>query len=172
MNSTSSSLVALVACLAQGAAAAAPAPLAPWGAISPIDDTAERPDSAVRYRVVFSITAAAESGKANPSLEKVARFLNLLSAAHVKTHPGDLVAVVSGAATSALIVPREGEPANPTLELVAALQRAGVTVAVCSQALAHHHFARAQLAPGVRVDASAMTTVTTLQLRGWALLPD
>src|SRR3546814_14684544 len=59
-------------------------------------------------------------------------------------------------------------PDNPNLALIAALQEAGVTVAICSQAMNRAELSADDLAPGVRVDAAAITTLTNLQLRGWA----
>ncbi|WP_288046463.1 DsrE family protein [Sphingomonas sp.] len=52
------------------------------------------------------------------------------------------------------------------------MKAAGVVVAVCGQALQAHKYAVKDVAPGVRVDVSAMTTMANLQLRGWALLPE
>lgn len=46
-----------------------------YGAITPVEGAAERPDRKLRYRVLFNVTkAAATPDKINPSLEKVARL--------------------------------------------------------------------------------------------------
>lgn len=68
-----------------GASAVAAGPRQPvisgFGAITPEDGAAERPDRSLRYRVLFNVTKAAGTpDKINPRLEKVARFLNLLGA--------------------------------------------------------------------------------------------
>jgi intracellular sulfur oxidation DsrE/DsrF family protein len=61
---------------------------------------------------------------------------------------------------------------NPSADLIAKLVAAGVSVRVCGQALAGAKIARDEVLPGVQVDLSALTTVSTLQLRGYALLVD
>src|SRR3546814_7381493 len=81
---------------------------------------------------------------------------------------GDIVAVVHGPATPIVAI----NPDNPNLALIAALQEAGVTVAICSQAMNRAELSADDLAPGVRVDAAAITTLTNLQLRGWAVVYD
>src|SRR3546814_10047128 len=124
------------------------------------------PDSSLRYRVVFSINEAAPAGEVNRSLEKVARYLNLLAAGGIRPDAGDIVAVVHGPATPIVAI----NPDNPNLALIAALQEAGVTVAICSQAMNRAELSADDLAPGVRVDAAAITTLTNLQLRGWAVV--
>ncbi|MEP2723185.1 DsrE family protein [Roseibium sp.] len=142
--------------------------IANFGAIAPIDGHAVQPDPELRYRVVFSITEASPAGGVNRSLEKVARYLNLLAAGNVRAEAGDIVAVIHGPATPIL----SNAADNPNLELIAALNDAGVTIAVCSQAMHRAQLSADNLAPGVRIDASALTTLTTLQLRGWAVVYD
>lgn len=149
-----------------------------YGAIHDLPGTAERPDAKLRYRVVFSITkAAASPDKPNPSLDKVARFLNLLAHDGVRPAKGSVVAIVHGAATPSIVrspktAAGTAPAANPNAELVERLQNAGVTVAVCSQALQAAGFGVGDVLPGVRVDDAALTTLANLQLRGYALIPD
>ncbi len=149
-----------------------------YGAITPVPDAEERPDRSLRYRVMFNVTrAAATPDQANPSLEKVARFLNLLGADGVRPAPGDVVVVVHGAATplvmaDAAYAGRTSVATNPNLPLIAALRSAGVSVRVCSQALVGNKIDPASVDEDVEVDVSALTTLATLQLRGWALIPD
>lgn len=149
-----------------------------YGAPFPTTDAVERPDPTLRYRVVFSVTkAAADPSKPTPSLDKIARFLNLLDADGVCVKPGDVVAIIYGPAT-AVVATDAGYAAktkaltNPNLPLIAKLQAAGVVVAVCGQALSAHQIPSSDLAPGIRVDVAAMTTLANLQLRGWAVLTD
>ncbi|MCP6134148.1 DsrE family protein, partial [Klebsiella pneumoniae] len=65
-----------------------------------------------------------------------------------------------------------GAAKNPNLALIAALKRAGVSVRVCSQALVGNGIAPVTVDKAVEVDVSALTTMATLQIRGWALIPD
>jgi len=149
-----------------------------YGAITPVEGATERPDRTLRYRVLFGVTKAASApDKINPSLEKVARFLNLLGKDGVRPKPGDVVVIVSGPATpivtdDAAYSRKTGVAANPNLALIEELKRAGVSVRVCSQALVGNKVDPATVEKGVAIDVSALTTMATLQLRGWALIPD
>ena len=163
-----------------GAAAAVAQPSFPvikeHGGIQPTVGAMERPDQALRYRVVFNVTKPTAAGKSNPTLERVARFVNLLGADGVRPRAGDLVAIIHGAATPSVMKEeafkaRYGS-ANPDLAVIAALRSAGVEVHVCSQALAGNKIARSDLNPLVQVDVAALTTLANLQLRGYALIPD
>jgi intracellular sulfur oxidation DsrE/DsrF family protein len=149
-----------------------------YGAIHDLPAAAERPDGQLRYRVVFSITKAADKPDGiNPSLDKVARFLNLLAHDGVRPRTGDIVAVVHGPATSSVVrVPKplaDGSTVkNPNVELIDRLRAAGVTVAVCSQALQGMGYHMEDVLPGVRIDDAALVTMTNLQLRGAAVITD
>jgi len=152
--------------------------IASYGKITPVKGAAERPDRSLRYRVLFSVTKGASSpDKVNPSLEKVARFLNLLGTDGVRPARGDVVVIVHGPATpivaeDAAYATKTGAAANPNLALIAALKRAGVSVRVCSQALVGNMVDPATVDKDIEIDVSALTTMATLQLRGWALIPD
>ena len=152
--------------------------IAGYGSIAPLTGGETRAEPGLRYRLVFSVTkAAATPDKVSPSLDKVARLLNLLGRDDIRPAPGDIVVIVQGAATpivtSSTVYASKGKAtSNPNLELIAKLRQAGVIVAVCSQALHANRISSRDLAPGVRIDLSAMTTLAALQLRGWALIPD
>lgn len=149
-----------------------------YGAITPVPDAKERPDPALRYRVCFRvIKAGAAADRPNPSLEKVARFLNLMAADGLRPAHGDTVVIINGPATPLILLDgryaeRNKVDRNPNLPLIVALRAAGVSVRVCSQALGGNHIDPADVSPDIEVDVSALTTSATLQLRGWALIPD
>lgn len=148
-----------------------------YGGLQSISGTAERPDPALRYRVVFNVTKAPPTpDKANPTLDRMARFINLLGADGIRPARGDLVAIVHGAATP-LVMTDEAHRAkfgvtNPNLELIARLRAAGAEVRVCSQALASNKIPGGAVNSAVQIDAAALTTLANLQLRGYALIPD
>lgn len=166
--------------LSSGAIAADPRhPVIPgYGAIAPMPDAKERPDRSLHYRVLFSVTkAAASPDQINPNLEKVARFVNLLGADGVRPAAGDVAVVIHGPATAlvmndAAYSERTKVARNPNLPLVKALRAAGVSVRVCSQALVGNKIDPAVVDKGIEIDVSALTTMATMQLRGWALIPD
>lgn len=148
-----------------------------FGAITPMPDAAVPPDKGVRYRTLFNITKApSESDTLNLSLDKVARYVNLLGSAGVRPRAGDIVVIIHGPATP-LVMNEAAYRArfgvsNPNSELLARLKEAGVEVHVCGQALAAQKIDHSNVNPQVTIDLSAMTTLSTLQLKGWALITD
>ena len=163
--------------LAQAQAPARPA-VPDFGAIHTAPQAAERPSKSLRYKVVFSVTQGNDdTTKPNASLEKVARFMNLLAADGVRPVFGDVVTVMHGKATpivmdDAAYRTRHNGAANPNLELIDQLKKAGVSVRVCSQALAAASIAPEAVDKRVKIDVAALTTLANLQLRGHALIPD
>ena len=171
--------LAMTACLAQAQAQAPARPAVPgFGATHTAPHAAEHPSKLLRYKVVFSITQGNDDKtKPNASLDKVARFMNLLAADGVQPVPGDVVAVMHGKATpivmdEAAYRARNNGAANPNLELIDQLKKAGVSVRVCSQALAAASIASEAVDKRVEIDVAALTTLANLQLRGHALIPD
>lgn len=148
-----------------------------YGAITPAPDAANQPDQDIEYRVVFNVTAANKDPKVpNPTLLKVARYLNLLGSRGIRPDGGNIVAIVHGGATPLVLNDRAYGAAygsaNPNLPLIAALRANGVEIHVCSQALSGQKIERVDVASDVTIDLSAMTTLTTLQLKGYAIVPD
>lgn len=146
------------------------------GKIHPLPQAAYQPDPTATYKVVFSLTRAAEKpDEVNPGIEHVARAVNLYHAAGVPLDHLKFVAIAAGAATAialddAAYRQQFGVP-NPNLPAIAQLRKAGVDVAVCGQAMAEHHYDYAWKDARVTLALSALTTVTELENKGYALLP-
>jgi intracellular sulfur oxidation DsrE/DsrF family protein len=147
-----------------------------FGKMHELPNSAYRPEARKTYKIVFAVTKGAKSaGEINPSLDRVARTVNLYVASGVPVSQLKFVAVVYGEATPLVLDDahyREkfGEP-NPNLPLIALLRKAGVDVAVCGQAVAEHHFDYATVDKSVTTALSGLTTVTTLEQSGYALMP-
>ena len=167
------------------AALAAPSHAAPgqrlipdYGAYRDIPDAHEKPDPALRYKIVFEVTAAArDATKPHHGLEKVARMVNLLSVHGVDVQPGDMVVAIHGPAsrttlTNAAYAKRHEGAGNPNVELIRQLTAAGVSIRICGQAMMAMGYAKEELNPDVKVDVSAITTVATMQMRGYAVMQD
>lgn len=134
-----------------------------FGQIVDVAGAQMRPDPKAHYRMVFGVTkAAAKPGQPNPSLDRVARFVNLLDHYGVPKDRRTIGAIVYGPATNVVRQPTAGASAGPDVRLIEELVAAGVQVAVCSQAAHAHDLAPADLLPNVRMDVSAITTIATL----------
>lgn len=176
-------VLAAVACLAT-AAAAFGADAGFWttptihgyGRIHLVPHAAYAPDKAAHYKVVFALTNAARMpGEVNPSLDRVARTVNLYVASGVPLSHLKFVAIAYGGATPLALddahYRAQFGTANPNLPLIAQLRKAGVDVAVCAQAVAEHHFEYSWLDHSVTLALSGLTTVTTLEHAGYVLMP-
>lgn len=150
--------------------------IADYGKALPMPDAAGQPDPDVEYQVVFDVTSKIEDPAAvHPGLDTIARFVNVYATAGVMPEQMELVGVVHGDATHAILSQeayeeRYGMP-NPNAELLQRLRSEGVDLYVCGQALAHDELARQQVSGEVTVALAALTLVPTLQLRGFARWP-
>jgi intracellular sulfur oxidation DsrE/DsrF family protein len=167
---------ALCAGLAPMAASAAGAPaITQYGKVAPVENPGQLPDPAMDYKVVISLASDAQAGGHLKGLEAAARLVNLLAEAGVPAAHRHIVVVMHGAATLGVLNEAAAQVRlkgpNPNADIIAKLQAAGVSVRVCSQALAGAKIARSEVIPSIEADYSAMTTITTLELQGYALLP-
>jgi intracellular sulfur oxidation DsrE/DsrF family protein len=146
------------------------------GRMHPMPQAAYQPDRQATYKVVFSLSHAGDKpGDVSPSLDHVARAVNLYANAGVPLSHLKFVAIAAGAATPIMLNDEQYRKkygvANPNLALIAQLRKAGVDIAVCAQAVAEHDFHYDWIDSHVTVALSGMTTVINLQQQGYALLP-
>jgi len=139
----------------------------------------ERPDFPTptdeSWRAVFDVSVGAETPDAlNPRIETVARFLNMHAQAGVAPENMRLTLVLHGTAGKDSLrheaYRSRYEVDNPNLELLAALEQAGVEILLCGQTAVHRGLARHELAPSVGVALSAMTVLVSRQAAGYALI--
>jgi intracellular sulfur oxidation DsrE/DsrF family protein len=185
MNTIRTFLATLAVALASVPAHAAPADQAGfwttpaiqgYGKMHNLPNGAFKPQPGHVYKVVFAMTQApAQPDKVNPALDHIARTLNLYAASGVPLARLRFVAVAYGAATPLALDDAHYRDAygvpNPNLPLIAQLKKAGVTIAVCGQAVAEHHFQYDWINADVTLALSALTTITTLEQQGYSLMP-
>lgn len=148
--------------------------IAKYGGVVARPGAVEQPRAGAR--VVFDCTADAKPGDINKGLERVARLLNLYGAAGRKPSDVTISIVFHGEATKSVLADeayhkRFDVAANPNLPLLRELQRAGVEVQVCGQALNYKGMADAEVADKIDIAASALTAVINKQLDGFAVIP-
>jgi intracellular sulfur oxidation DsrE/DsrF family protein len=155
--------------------------LQPWqtpsivgvGKIIALPASAYQPSPAETYSVVFSIAHAAQTAAdVNPGLRKVARLVNLYTAAGVPLSHLRFVVVINEDAIDATLEDTQYRQKygmdNPNLTLVQSLRNAGIDIAVSGQALARGK--RTAVDPAVTVALSGMVTLTELQHQGYVLI--
>lgn len=146
-----------------------------FGDFKPLPEAGEQPDPSRVYRVIFDVSQGGPDDKPLKGLDRVARLANMLAAGGVDADHRQIVVVVHGAATPAVLsdaawAARGKGDANPNSALIRALIAAGVQFRLCGQAMAGNGIAQADLEPGVTVDLAALMTVIHLQQAGYALV--
>lgn len=145
------------------------------GGMVPLPDAGMQPDRNTDYKAVFNLVTAGPPDKVAPGLERVARTLNLFASAGVPLSRLHFVAVVHGPATASVLDDEHYRAKfgtdNPNTAVIAELDRAGVKVVVCGQALAHFQYPEAWVNTKVEVTLAALVDLIILQQQGYALVP-
>lgn len=146
------------------------------GRMHALPQAAYQPKKGQVYKVVFALTKAPDKPSGvNPSLDRVARAVNLFVNAGIPLDHLKFVAVMAGPATSSALDSEHYKAIygvdNPNLPVIQKLRAAGVDVAVCGQAVAENDYEYEWVSKSVTLALSALTTVTTLQSQGYALVP-
>jgi len=154
------------------AALAQPLPVPQAGLPGFIPGMQEVPDPGLVYKVVFDLSSAGPTDRADPRLLSAARYLNSLAEYGVPRARRLFVVVFHGAATpfamndSAFAARHHGR-SNPDAALIARMQAAGVSFRVCGQGMIAQHIRPQQLLPAVQMDLWALSTLVNLQLQGY-----
>jgi intracellular sulfur oxidation DsrE/DsrF family protein len=146
-----------------------------FGAVVSLPDSAMQPSKDTDYKVVFNITGGGGNDKVNPSLDRVARAVNVFASAGVPLSRLHFVAVVHGPATPAVLDNEHYKEKfnldNPNVKLISELKAAGVKVVVCGQALAHNKFPHEWVNREVEITLAAISDVIILEQQGYVLFP-
>jgi intracellular sulfur oxidation DsrE/DsrF family protein len=133
----------------------------------------EMPDPSLVYKIVFDIGKA--SGKVddvNDGLTAISRYYNTLAKGGVPADHRKFVVVFHQEGTpialnnAAFKAMKDGHD-NPNIALLRSMKQAGIDFRVCGQGVLSRKIDMSSILPEVQIDQWAMTTITTLQLRGY-----
>ncbi|MES2003716.1 MAG: DsrE family protein [Bacteroidota bacterium] len=146
-----------------------------YGSVWEIPNAKEKPDPNMEYKILVDITNAADKPDTlNVYLEAVATLLNLHGAGGVPAKNIHAVVVIHKMATFSVLSNEKFQQKfkvdNPNLPLIRELSDAGVQFFVCGQNLIRGKIAESEVTPEVKMATSALTTLTTYQLKGYALI--
>jgi intracellular sulfur oxidation DsrE/DsrF family protein len=142
----------------------------------PLPEAALQPDTSKTYKAVFRVTEAAATPEGlNPSLEHVARAVNIFASAGMPLENLDFVVVIFGPAAPIILENdyykmRTGVD-NPNLELIEALHEAGIRLYVCGQAIPDNHMEYDWVNPLITISLSGVSDLIILQGEGYVLDP-
>lgn len=134
-----------------------------------------RPDAAASYKALFDVTkGAATDDKVNGAIDHIARTVNAFAAVGVPLSHLKFVVVIHGPATPIALDAKTFQAkyghANPNLEAIDALTKAGVEITVCGNALGEIQLTPDQINPNLKIALSALSTIVILQNQGYALV--
>ncbi len=155
-------------------AQSAPAlPIAGVDAATDFPNEHEMPDPSLTYKIVFDIgKAAPKIDDVNPALIFISRYYNTLAKGGVPADHRKFVVVFHQegtelAMTNEAYKARKDGHDNPNIAMIHTMKQAGVDFRVCGQGVISKKIDLAAINPDIQVDQWALTTITTLQLRGY-----
>ena len=137
-----------------------------YGPNAPVETDFEIPEGA-EFKVAFDVTAGAETGELNRTLESAARFINMHGEGGIDPRPLDIVLVIHGSASGDLV----DEDQNAQRDMVEALLEQGVRIVLCGQSMVALGIPQDSLIDGVEVALSAMTAHASLMGKGYNSMP-
>jgi len=145
-----------------------------YGKVVKLPNAAQQPRDG--SKIVVDITKGGDPDKLNSAIEKVCRFVNIYAGAGKDSTKVDIAVVLHGDATLAILnddaySSRFETKANPNLECLTELQKAGVKVYVCGQSLTGKGAKPSEVAGQADVAVSALTALVNFQADGFSYLP-
>jgi hypothetical protein len=144
------------------------------GGVVPLPKADDQPRKGAK--LVLDLTGESEPGEVHKGLKRAALVLNLYGAAGLKAADVRIAVVFHGKATrccldDATYARQTKAERNPNLPVLAALQKAGVQVAVCGQALNYSGFEPEQVARGIPITLAAVLFLTNRHAEGFTPIP-
>jgi intracellular sulfur oxidation DsrE/DsrF family protein len=145
------------------------------GGVFEIPYAEEKPDPSMVYNIIVEVEHGSEKPDTiNWALNNVARLLNLHAVGGVPAQNMHVVLAIHGGAAFTTMnneaYHEKYKVENPNLVLYRELEKAGVKMVVCGQSLIARKIDRFRLVPEVKVAVSMLTTLTTYQMKGYAVL--
>lgn len=146
-----------------------------FGTIGDAPMATEKPDPDMVYNIVVDVaTGDEDKSQVFFALNNLARLMNLHVMGGVPPEHLNVVVAIHGSAIWSVMndqayTKRYGIT-NPHSPLFKQLLAQGVKIVVCSQSMFKRKIAPEELAPGLEMATSALTVLTTYQLKGYALL--
>lgn len=145
-----------------------------YGKVVQLPNAAQQPRE--QSKVCVDLTKGGAADKLNPSIEKVARFVNIYQGAGKTPASAQIAVVLHGDATLCALngdayAERFNTKGNPNLDCLHELHEAGVEIYVCGQSLIGKGGQPDQVVVFTDVAVSALTSLVNLQADGYAYVP-
>lgn len=146
-----------------------------FGGVFEIPDAIEGPDKKLSYNIVIEVERESlKPDTINWALNNVARLINLHAAGGIPTSQMNIVLAIHGGATYTIMDNESYRlkygTDNPNLKLYKELSDNGVKMFVCGQSVIAREVNKTKIIKEVKLALSMLTTLTTYQLKGYAVL--
>src|SRR6478735_3274695 len=146
-----------------------------FGTVTEVPFSVENPDTKLDYKIVVEVNSDNPKPETvHEFFDKVASVVNLHALGGVPANKLHVVMVIHGPAASFIVnneaYQKKYGKDNPNIPLFKELVDAGVKIFVCGQSLNKRNIPKETVTPEVKVALSAITTLTTYQLKGYSLL--
>ncbi|MGB2513935.1 MAG: DsrE family protein [Flavobacteriaceae bacterium] len=146
-----------------------------YGEVINFHEAAQQSNPEQEYKLLFDVTSNAQKQGVNKRLWVVARMMNLMHIAQVPQEQVKIVVALHGEATFDALSQeayfKKYNKPNPNLDLIEKLAAKGVSLYVCSQAMAARSIKTEALHPYVTPALSALSVLTNYQIKGYHLIP-
>ena len=146
-----------------------------YGEVINFKDAAQQPDPSLEYKLLFDVTSNTQKNGVNKRLWVVARTLNMMHIANVPPNQVKIVVALHGAATFDALSQeahmKQFNKPNPNIDLIEKLKAKGVSLYICSQALAARSIKTKALHPAITPALSALSVLSNYQMKGYHLIP-
>lgn len=145
-----------------------------FGGIYDIEEATVKPDLK-DYHIVIDLVTKKESAEVlSSSMNNVARLINLHAVGGAEPENIHVVLAIHGPMTYTIMKNSAYKEKfgvdNPNIALIQALHKSGVKLTVCGQSLLGRKVSTNEVMDEVDIATSMLTTVTTYQLKGYAML--
>lgn len=146
-----------------------------YGTVTEVPYSVENPDTKLDYKIIVEVSSDNPRPEAvHEFFEKVAAVVNLHALGGVPANKLHVVMVIHSLAAQYVVNNEEYRKKfhtdNPNIPLFKELKEAGVKIFVCGQSLNKRNIPKENVTPEVSPALSAITTLTTYQLKGYAIL--
>ncbi len=146
-----------------------------FATVTEVPFSVENPDTKLDYKIVVEVSSDNPKPESvHEFFEKVGAVVNLHALGGVPANKLHVVMVIHGPAAQYILNNEEYKKKfntdNPNIPLFKELTDAGVKIFVCGQSLNKRNIAKEAVATDVKPALSAITTLTTYQLKGYSFL--
>ena len=146
------------------------------GGIFPVPEAESIGEWRQPYKIVTEITAGMDKPDLlNKGLERIARLVNLYHHSGVLKENIDIHVMIHFMATSIILTDeahqKKFDCLNPNTTLINEMAANGVKFYVCGQSIYRGKMNKEPRNPNIKVILSAMTGITTLQMKGYTFMP-